>query len=465
MSTPFLFVRRSTINASAADLYDWHLRPGAFLRLQPPWEKVKLIRQSGPLGPGCEVEIGVNIGPIEQRWVAQHADFVPGEQFRDIQISGPFAKFEHTHRMRPLSRESSELEDSIEYIPPLGWPGRWFGQPIIAGKLDRMFRYRHDITKHDLETWTRYKEQPRLKILVAGAGGLVGTALIPFLTTQGHSVTRLVRRAAGASDEISWDPARGEIDATKLEGFDAVIHLGGKNIAGQRWTPAVKQRILESRTIPTRFLAQTLRTLQSPPACFICASAIGFYGDTGINLADESVPAGEGFLADVCRAWEAACEPLLDSSTRVVNMRIGVVLTPLDAALAKLLLPFQLGLGGPIGSGRQYWSWITLDDVIGALHHALVTPQLQGPVNTTAPQPVTNQEFGDTLARVLSRPAFLPAPAFAMRTLLGEMAEALLLASLRVQPDRLLTTGYQFRHPNLETGLRHLLGAWPTQQH
>lgn len=298
-----------------------------------------------------------------------------------------------------------------------------------------------------------------MKIAVTGASGLVGSALVPFFTTGGHEVVRLGRsRPQSAGSEIQWNPQAGTLDAATLEGVDAVVHLAGENIAAGRWTEAQKSRIRDSRVNGTRLVSETLAKLSQPPTVLVCASAIGYYGDRGQELLREDSPAGHGFLADVCKVWEAATEPAAQKGIRTVLLRLGIVLSPAGGALSKMLWPFKMGVGGVVGSGDQYWSWIGLDDVVGAIHHALVTDRLHGPVNVVAPQPATNREFTKTLGKVLGRPTIFPMPAVAARLALGEMADALLLASARVEPAQLLASGYVFRHPDLESALRHCLG-------
>lgn len=298
-----------------------------------------------------------------------------------------------------------------------------------------------------------------MKVLVTGASGLVGSALVPFLTTGGHRVTRLVRsQPRPGAAEIHWDPAAGVQDLSSLAGMEAVVHLAGENIASGRWTAARKARIRDSRVLGTRTLCETLAQLSQPPQVLVSASAIGYYGDRAAEPLWENSAFGTDFLAEVCRVWEEATQPAVQKGMRVVLLRIGIVLSPTDGALAKMLFPFKLGLGGIVGSGKQYMSWIALDDVCGAIAHALVTDTLQGPVNAVAPYPVTNREFTRTLGRVLGRPTVFPVPAFAARLAFGEMADALLLASTRVEPKRLLATQYSFRYPELDGALRHLLG-------
>ena len=297
-----------------------------------------------------------------------------------------------------------------------------------------------------------------MKILVTGASGLVGSALVQLLANGGHEVVRLGRTAPGPAD-LRWDPDAGALDAAALEGFDGVIHLAGENIAAGRWNAARKRRIRESRVQGTRLLARTLAGLERPPRVLVSASAVGFYGDRGDEELSEESPAGTGFLSEVCREWEAATEAAAGKGIRVVHARLGVVLSRDGGALAKMLMPFKLGAGGIVGNGRQYMSWITLEDTAAALAHLLVTETAAGPVNVVAPAPVTNREFTKTLGRVLRRPTLFPLPAFVARVVFGEMADALLLGSTRVKPASLLDSGYVFRHGSLEEGLRAVLAA------
>ena len=297
-----------------------------------------------------------------------------------------------------------------------------------------------------------------MRILVTGASGLVGSALVPFLAAAGFQVVRLVRSAPG-EDEVRWNPDAGAPDGQELEGLHGVVHLAGENIASGRWSPEKKRRIKESRVRGTRLLAGALAGLESPPRVLVSASAIGFYGHRGDEELTEGSAAGSGFLSEVCREWEAATEEAQGKGIRVVHARLGVVLGKDGGALAKMLTPFKLGAGGIIGNGRQYMSWITLDDTVAAIAHLLSTESAAGPVNVVAPAPVTNREFTRTLGGVLRRPTLFPMPGFAARLAFGEMADALLLASTRVKPAVLLGSGYAFRHGSLEEGLRHILGA------
>jgi uncharacterized protein len=296
-----------------------------------------------------------------------------------------------------------------------------------------------------------------MNILVTGATGFIGTELTSFLIKNKHRVLRLVRKAQAGIGEIGWDPAAETINTEALEGLDAVVHLAGENIAGGRWTPERKQRIRESRIQGTRLLSQSLARLFDPPKVFISVSAIGYYGNRGIEQLDEGSNPGKGFLAELCNEWEAATTPAVIRGIRVAIPRIGMVLSTKGGALAQMLPVFRMGLGGRIGSGRQYMSWITLDDIVGIIDHSIRNELIQGPVNAVTPSPLTNQEFASTLGRVLSRPAFFALPAFAARLAFGEMADELLLSGAKVVPARLKETGYVYRFPELEGALQNVL--------
>ena len=453
-----LFVRRARIAAPAAEVFRWHARPGALERLTPPWERVAVLERRGGIEDGGRVVLRMGSGPLAMRWVAEHQDYIEGEQFRDVQVAGPFARWEHTHRVTPVDIDTCCLEDHIEYAMPYGALGALLGGQLVRRRLARLFDYRHRVTAQDAAAHARAGGQ-RMKVLVTGSTGLIGSALVSLLTTGGHQVVRLVRPGnTRRPDSVEWDPAAGTIDAAALEGFDAAVHLAGENIAGGRWTAERKARIHSSRVDGTKLLVHTLAALTRPPKTLIVASAIGYYGDRNADIVDEDSGPGAGFLADVVRDWEAASRPAAERGMRVVNLRFGIVLSPAGGALATMLPPFRLGAGGTIGSGEQYMSWIALDDAIGVILHALTTPALSGPVNAVSPHPVTNQAFTKTLGRVLSRPTFLPLPAFAVKLAFGEMGEELLLASTRVDPHRLQESDYEFRFPELEGALRHVLG-------
>lgn len=299
-----------------------------------------------------------------------------------------------------------------------------------------------------------------MNVLVSGSSGLVGTALIPELEKLGHRVIRLVRGEGYSGDAVSWDPATGKVDTEALAASrpGGVVHLAGESIAAGRWTERKKRNILESRSEGTRLLARALAALPEPPQVMVSASASGFYGDRGDEVLTEASDSGDTFLARVCREWEAAAQPARAAGIRVVHPRLGIVLSAEGGALATTLPIFRLGGGGRVGNGRQFWPWVALDDVVGAMTHALEDGSLQGPVNVSSPNPLRNVEYTRILGRVLGRPTVVPLPARAARLALGEMADELLLASARMQPERLRKSGYEFRYPQLEGALRHLLG-------
>ncbi len=453
------FTRRTRIDAPASTVFQWHAQPGAIERLTPAWEPVEVLERSGGIEDGSRVVLGLRMGPLRLRWEAEHCDYEAGVQFRDMQRSGPFAHWVHTHRVEPDGPQACYLEDHVDYALPLAPLSHLVAGGFVRHKLDRLFNYRHRITAGDIAALQGARTAEPMRVLVTGANGLVGSALVPFLTTGGHRVARLVRRPEQAhATALLWSPQTGIADLNALEGLDAVVHLAGESIATGRWTPQKKAAIRDSRVQGTRVLCEALAKLQQPPKVLVCASAIGYYGDrVDEDLWEDSAP-GSDFLAGVCRDWEAATAPAAARGIRVVNLRLGIVQSLAGGALAKMLTPFQLGVGGTIGHGYQYMSWVTLDDVIGAIYHAMVTETLEGPVNVVAPQPVTNHVFTRTLGRILKRPTWFPMPATVARVAFGEMADALLLSSARVRSGKLQKSGYAFHHRALEEGLRHVLG-------
>jgi uncharacterized protein (TIGR01777 family) len=296
-----------------------------------------------------------------------------------------------------------------------------------------------------------------MNVLVSGATGLIGSALVPRLEAEGHRVIRLSRSEPPSENTVRWDPERGTLDRARLEGVEAVVHLAGESIAEGRWNEEKKARIVESRAKGTRLLAEALAGLPAPPRVLVSASATGYYGERGNELLTEESAPGTSFLSTVCREWEAAADPAREAGIRVVHPRFGIVLSTEGGALAQTLPIFKLGAGGRIGSGRQYWSWVAIDDVVGSVLHSLTDESVEGPANVVTPDAPTNAEYTKVLGRVLGRPTLFPLPAPAARLALGEVADELLLASARVQPAKLESSGYRFLYPNLEGAFRHLL--------
>ena len=458
--TQTIHTYRSQIAAPAAAVLAWHGKPGAFERLTPPWMNVRVVEGVGGTAPGDWKRLRVAAGPIGVSWTLVHGAAENGTGFVDEQKDGPFASWRHEHRFLSDGPERSLLEDRITYQLPLGAVGQLVAGRQLEHRLDDLFRFRHGRTQGDLARHAAADLARPQRIAMTGASGLVGSQLVPFLRAGGHDVVRLVRRRPSAADEIFWDPAANQIDATSLEGMDAVIHLAGVSIAGGRWTAARKAAIFSSRQQGTKLMAETLARLQRPPRVLISASGIGYYGDAGSTPLTEESPPGDGFLADVCQAWEGATAPAADSGIRVVLPRLGVVLAGSGGLLTRLAPLFRFGLGGPLGSGEQFMSWIALDDLLGMLLQAIADDRLAGPVNAVAPQAVSNRAFAETLGRVLSRPAVLRAPASALKLVAGELADELLLASQLAQPTHLEDVGFSFAFPTLEDALRHELGRY-----
>lgn len=459
---------KSRIEAPAHKVFDWHTRSGAFERLVPPWMDVRLQKMEG-LRNGQKAVMSVGLGPARKQWVARHEGYEDGRQFRDVQEEGPFKAWAHTHRFEPLGTEAGDgeagvsvLHDHIAYEVPLGGLGRFVAGPTVRSQIEHQFAYRHRITRQDLALHRRYADRERLTVAISGASGMVGRSLKALLTAGGHTVRPMVRhrdQARQNEQAIYWNHREGTLDANALDGVDAVVHLAGEGIFAPRWTKAKKERIYTSRAQGTRLIADTLAELDDPPAVFVSASAIGYYGDRGAErLTEESAPGEGGFLTAVCREWEAATRPAAEAGIRTVNTRFGIVLSPAGGALALMRPAFLSGLGGTIGDKDQYLPWVALDDVLGAIHRALWADSLEGPVNVTAPTPATMQDFTDTLAKVVRRPSVFHVPGALARTAMGDAADEFLLASARVLPERLEGNGYDFFYPTLEGALRHQLG-------
>jgi len=434
------YLARSPMPVPARQLFDWHARPGAFERLNPPFERAEVLERSGGLVPGARSVVRVHVGLVPRRWVAVHTALEDGRSFADRQESGPFARWEHVHRMLPDGDTRSVLEDDVRYVLPLGALGR-LGAGVVHERLEALFAYRHALTAADLE---RHAELPgpALRVGITGSHGLIGGALTHFLTAGGHTVVRL-----GRGDH-----------AGQVDGLDAVVNLAGAGVGDGRWTAARKRAIRDSRVRTTEAVVAGILRSARRPAVLINGSAMGYYGDRGETPVDEASPRGTGFLAEVVEAWEGATRPAEEAGVRVVRLRTGVVLTANGGALVKMLPLFKVGAGGRLGSGKQLFSWIALEDVVGAIHFALRTSSFRGAANLTAPEPVTNAGFTHVLGRVLHRPTVATVPASVIRVLFGEMGQESVLSGANVVPRALLDAGFRFRWPGLEEALRFCLG-------
>lgn len=443
------------------DVFAWHERPGALERLTPPWGRVEVLRKEGGIRDGARVVLKVQQGPASFRWELRHEGYEAGRQFRNVQVSGPMKRWVHTHRFLSRSEGGTVVEDELDIDPPLGFAGRAVAPSFVRRELERLFRFRHRRLALDLQRHAAYADRPRLRVGITGSSGLLGSALRHFLTTGGHEVVRFVRdRRHAGDDAVFWNPAAGILEPGDLVGLDAVVHLAGASIAGGRWTDARKRAIRESRVKGTDLLARTLARSAGGggPRVLISGSAIGYYGNRGEVPVDEAVGPGKGFLADVVQDWEAATAPAERAGLRVVRLRTGVVISPAGGALGQMLLPFKMGVGGRLGSGRQYFSWVDLDDVVGAILHCLMEDDLSGAVNVTAPNPVTNATFTTILGQVLGRPTLVPVPALAVKAAFGQLGQEALLWGQRVLPRRLEASGFTFAFDGVEDSLRYQLG-------
>ena len=458
------FSKRSSLPVSQQALYDWHASGSAFSRLAPPWEQIEVEQwcggeattqlpkeeQYGDISTGAQVFLRTKVGPLWQKMHAVHIDHKKPSLFVDEMKKGPFAHWVHEHRFLEDSPSSSILEDVISYRLPLSPLSDWIVGRWVHNKPEKMFEFRHRRTMQDLEQQMKY-DQTKKKIAITGASGLVGSELCGFLQAMGHEVYKVSRhKEDSARNILSLD------NPASWEGLNAVVHLAGEPIAG-RWTEAKKHKIQASRVQYTSRVASIISRLSNPPEVLVSASAIGWYGDRGDDILTEESTAGKGFLADVCRQWEEAVAPAKEKGIRCVHPRIGMVVTPKGGALEKMLLPFKLGMGGPIGRGTQWMSWISLDDLIHMLYFLIQTPQAHGAFNATAPHPVRNKEFGNILGKALHRPSFMPLPSWAVVVGLGEMGEALLLEGAQVLPKKSQEMGFEFLHPTLAECLKAIL--------
>ncbi len=453
-----IFSRSVTVPVSVEELFAWHERPGAFRRLSPPWDTTTIISQDVGITHGSRVTMQVNVGLVPTTWEVEHRDYIKNVQFKDVALSSPFASYIHTHTFEAVTANSSTLTDSVEYELPLGVAGNVAGGWFARDTFERVFAYRHELMMGDLLRHATYRNMPRMRIAITGASGLIGSQLSAFLTTGGHSVVRIGRKATGSSvSDIIWEPRIGKLDAASLEGVDAVIHLAGAPIA-ERWTESHKREIHDSRVEGTSLLSHVLSQLSRKPKVLLSGSAIGYYGSRGDEILEERSKPGDDWLSRTAVAWEGATAPAERAGVRVVHLRTGIVQGAAGGMLAKVAPIFRLGGGGKIGDGSQWISPIALDDEIGAIYHCLMNSGISGAVNLVAPNPVTNSEYTAVLASVLNRPAFARVPAFALQIAMGEMATNTVLASQRVLPSVLQRTGFSFRYPLLNEMLRFELG-------
>lgn len=470
-NTKHKFASTLNVDAPVDKLFGWHENPGAFERLTPPFDPVNVTYRKGNIDGG---EVHIRIPFIPFTWVAKHHSYKKNVQFMEDQESGPFVgplpfwngSWHHQHLFEKNGNGKSILKDRIYYDFPMDPFGSLFGGWFTKKKLDQMFAYRRNITKNDLKAQSKY-EGKALDIAVTGGSGLVGSELIPYLTTAGHKVENIVR-GRPKKGELVWNIDKKQISS--LEGKDAVVHLAGepinKPLAGKipiPWTEWKRKEILDSRVNGTRLIAEHLASLNKKPKVLVCASAIGFYGDRGEDILTEDEDKGSDYFSKVVSEWEAAAKPAIDAGIRVVFLRLAPVMSPLGGALQVLSLPAMLGSSPPVAGGKQWWSWVSVDDAIGSIYHSIITESLSGAVNVASPNPVRQKEWASTLAEIYwgklaKMTTLIPIPGFVLKTFLGEFGDVLALSSIRVDSSKLIDSGYEFRFTDLEHCFRHLLG-------
>ena len=471
METKHRFTSTLKVNHSVERLFSWHENPGAYERLTPPFEPVTVKYRKGSIDGG---EVHIKLPFIPLIWVAKHHSYKKNIQFMEDQASGPFVgplpfwngSWHHEHLFEKVDDKTSLLTDDIAYDFPMDPFGSIFGGWYTKQRLNQMFAYRKHVTKHDLDAQAKYSGEP-LDIAITGGSGLVGSGLIPYLTTAGHKVENIVR-GRPRKGQLSWDIGKGTISS--LEGKDAVVHLAGepinKPLGGKipiPWTKWKRKEILDSRVKGTRLVAEHLASLNKKPKVLVCASAIGYYGDNGETSLSEDAGKGSDYFSHVVSEWEAAAKPAIDAGIRVVFLRLAPVMSPLGGALQVLSLPAMLGSSPPVAGGKQWWSWVSVDDAVGSIYHSIITDSLSGPVNVASPNPVRQKEWAATLAKVYwgklaKLTTLIPVPGFVLKTFLGEFGDVLALSSIKVDSSKLIDSGYDFRFNDFEDCFRHLLG-------
>jgi len=477
-----IFEKSIELPVSQAEAFWYHARPGALNRLVPPWETVEIIKSANSILPGSEVLLRASILGKRLDWLARHDRYEPPNLFSDVQVYGPFASWVHSHSFSAIETNRCTLRDKIDYELPLGALGKLFGSGIASKKLDAMFRFRHRQTFEDLSfgnALLNFTKGEIKTVAVSGCNGLIGKSVCSLLTVLGHRIIKLDRSkdsSPTAKEFISnnaaslpnfdsrpivsktpWDPKNGLLRPEDLDGIDAVIHLAGKGIGDSRWSESVRNELISSRVDATEKLTSQLARLSNPPKAFVSASGVGIYGSIGTSVADESFPVADDFLGELASNWESASSSLETCRTRRCFGRLGIVLDPRSGALAKLLPVVRWGVGGSMGDGNQYWSWISKEDAASAFIWLALNPSCSGPYNFVSGAE-TNRQFTQSLAILLARPAFLPVPSVALKIALGEMADSLLLASTHASNRKLLSSGFQFRSNSLKDAFQHILG-------
>ena len=460
-----VYHKRSTIAVGREALWAFHVRPGAFARLIPPWQDVSVASAEGGFA-NLRVKLVLKLGPLRKAWIAQHEGYVEGERFVDRQVTGPFGKWVHTHVVEDAPGGGAVLDDRVEYAAPGGAVGQALLGWKLASDVERIFAFRHARTRMDCVRHARFASEARMRVGVSGSSGLIGRDLCAYLANAGHRVDRIVRAGAKFEAWAALPAPRLEIaaegggrEAEAWEGLDAAVHLGGVNLAEGRWSERRKREIVRSRVESTRLVAERVAGMRERPRVLVVASGTGGYRARGADeaAARETEELDDSFLADVVRQWEASAKAASEAGIRVVFLRMGVVMSGRGGALAAMRRAAMAGGAGTIGGGAQRWSWIAMDDVVGAVEHVLHTEALSGAVNVVSPEVVTQREFAQTLRRVVGMPLGVPLAGWMARAGMGEMSDVLLRDNA-ASAEKLVASGFVHELAGLEGAMRMELG-------